>query len=107
MHRALNSVLTMDAWRGVSGNAAASETARSFKLNTTLISVTEFVSFTNFTLHPKLCQKKPRVDLCFVFESGSHYSPSVLRGQPSVRNIAFHLKRAFTYYSGEWASKAI
>lgn len=48
----------MDAQRNMSGNAAYSQTARGCKLNTTPISVTEFVSLTNFTLHTKLCQKK-------------------------------------------------
>lgn len=44
----------------------------SFKLNTTLISLAEFVSLINFS-PPKLCQKTQR--------SGpeSHYSPSVLK----------------------------
>lgn len=59
----------------------------SFKLNTTLISLAEFVSLINFTLLPQAlpenAKKWARISL---FSLSS-------QGQPSARNTAFHLLR--------------
>lgn len=80
----------------------------SFKLSTTLTPLTEFVSFINFTLFPKLCPKKQRivphsVAMLLFWDRVSPSPPprphhahthSVLRGQPA-RTTAFHLEELF------------
>lgn len=59
----------------------------SFKLNTTLISLAEFVSLINFTLLPQALPEKAKK-----WARISLFSLS-FQGQPSARNTAFRLLR--------------